>query len=327
MLTAAEYIHAILAAPRSLHRQRLLQQACNGLTPGELTGLYLELSAIGGAELCALAPYFKYFTSQRAQRRMRGQQLHAHPVDGTAQLYTDDTCQKPNKRLYILFSGEFGQFFLPGAMVLDILPPGPKDVLVLRAGQNGHYRFGMPPLGDTAYQVAQKLAHTYETAQYDHITLLGVSASGFFAQRVAEFLQAQIAISFAGVIIADFYQLPAVSEQGITAFDPTCDCHRGGKLRRINVIGSKNERDNVHSNRIRKMRPDMIEAHLINSGTHDVLKRLARFHLAGAFMRLALAETGWPFVVISWPFTWYGRFVRLTRKVFGLQKLHPSQRF
>ena len=75
------------------------------------------------------------------------------------------------------------------------------------------------------------------------------------------------------------------------------------------------------------MRPDMIEAHLINSGTHDVLKRLARFHLARAFMRLALSETGWPFIVISWPFRWYGRFVRLTRKVFGLQKLYPSQRF
>lgn len=327
MLTAAAYCEALRATPRSLHRQRLLQSACNGLAPGELTALYTELSAIGGPELCQLAPYFKYFTSKRAQRRLLAQQLHAHPVEGMAQLYTDNTQPKPKKRLYILFSGEFGQFFLPGAMVLDILPPGPKDVLILRAGQNGHYRLGLPPLGDTAFQVAQTLAQTYETDAYRHITLLGVSAGGFFAQRVAEFLQAQIAISFAGVIVSDFYQLRALTERGLTAFDPTCDCHQGGKLRRINVIGSKNERDNIHSNRIRKMRPDMIEAHLINSGTHDVLKRLARFHLAGVFMRLALAENGRAFYVISWPFTWYGRFVRHTRKAFGLQKLHRSQRF
>jgi len=326
-LSAAAYIDALNANPRSLHRQRLLQQASNSLVPGELTRLYLALAKIGGNELCKLAPYYKYFIARERRRRMAQNQLTANHPNKAAQLYSTPQLGAAKKRLYILFSGDFGQFFLPGAMVLDILPPGPKDVIIVRSGKNKNYRVGVPTLGQTPYAVAHSLAARFDVATYQHVSVLGFSAGGFFAHKVAEFLNAQILITFGGVIVSDFLLLPTIVRLGITAFDPICACRPGGTMRRINVIASKNERDCLHSDRMHRLRPDMMEAHLINTGQHDVLGRMAKTRTAGVFMRLALAENGQWFRAINAPFFAYGKFVRYARKALGLQKLPAQQRF
>lgn len=316
-----KYVDQLKATQRPIVRQRCLQTACNTLPPGDLTRLYLCLTNIGGPELCELAPYYKYMTARRRRRAALQPQLQAMQPVGSGQIYQTPRFEKREKRLYILFSGQTGQFFIPLAMLLYLLPKGPKDVLVIRSGKDIFYRYGINGMGVTPFEVGTAIKRLYSTQAYKHISVLGFSAGGFYAFRIAEFLNAQVGLSFAGVHRIDALNLPEMQQVGATAFDPLCMCRTQTNTRLINVIGSKNEYDTLASHRAKKVRPRMIQYHLTNSHRHDVLKQLAKRGTAQLFFRLALGDSGFGIRLVALPLGVLGALVRRFRLLKGSQKV------
>ncbi len=136
MEMAAPYLAAIRATNRPIRQQYQLQKASNSLPPGALTALYLELDEIGGKALCKLAPCYKYMTAPARRRAANKPQLSPKDMGNDNWLYRQPGADRRDKTIYILFAGGEAQFFLPLAVIIQLLPPGPKDVLVIRGGRS-----------------------------------------------------------------------------------------------------------------------------------------------------------------------------------------------
>lgn len=268
-----------------------------------------------------MAPYWKYMTSGPRLRAARKRQLQPQEPVGSQQLYKTTGSDKDKKRLYILFSGQLGMFFVPLAVLLHLLPDKQKDVLVIRSGHEQFYRAGIDGLGVSPLEISQSIQKQYSTAQYKHVSVMGFSAGGFFALRITELLKADAGISFAGIYSRDTLKLSMMQQAGATAFDPICGCRKptGGRL--INVVSSKNEYDSLESFRIQKVCPKLVPFHLINSTTHEVLTRMAKLGYATLFFRLALAKNPIWFLSVAYPALAYGTFVRNIRRLFGVQQI------
>lgn len=315
------YLDEILGTERSILRMRCLQDACNALPPGDLTRLYLRLDDIGGADLCKLAPRYKYMTGWLRRRVAKVPQLQACAAKGTAQLYAGPQGERGDKTLYFLFSGEMGQFSLPLAVFIHLLPPGPKDVVVIRLDSWRLYREGVDGYGINPFEVATSLRREFDAGSYKSINVLGVSAGGIFALRVAEMLEADISIAFAGVYSGDALQLAVLAKIGVTAFDPICACRDQKAARLVNVLSSMNEVDCRSSTRLFKIRPKLIQYHLVNSDDHDVVRQMLEKGTAVPFFRMALADNAVWIRTVGAPFYAYGLFVRWIRTRIGVQKV------
>ncbi len=311
-----------LSAEKSLLRkQKLLINASNSLSPGDLTRLYNLLPKLGGKQLCKRAPYFRFMTSRRQQRAMQQPELSAHPATGPTQIYTNSNAAKNTQRLFIIFSGVDKLFFLPLAMLMAILPKGPKTVLVIRGTQDNLYRLGVPPLGKTSFDVAKSIDAKFQPSSYAHVSVLGISAGGFFALRVAEKLNADIGLSFAGILVDNSRFLRQMTQQNILAFDPFCICRKNTTTRLINVVSTKNEYDCFSSIMQRKTRSNLINYHLIYGCDHNVLHRMALTGYVRLFMKIALMPRSLPIRLIAFPFAGIAILFRQLRLLTRQQKI------
>ncbi len=316
------YLAELKATRRPILRQHCLQRACNDLPPGALTALYLQLPALGGRALCRLAPAYKYMTAAPRRRAAKRPQLQKQPDFGAHALYTTPDVPRAEKTLFIVFSGQDGQFFMPLSVLLHVLPPGAKDVAVIRSGLEQFFFAGVEGLGRTPYAVAQGLARALATGRYGRVVVLGISAGGLFALRVAGFLGADVAVSFAGIYPDEGFRLREAVNAGATAFDPVCACRPAGPGRWINVVGSKNEFDLGCSMRLGQTAPGVLELHLVNTGMHNVLKPMLQWGYAGWFFRLACARNGAGIRLAAALTRAYGLWVvRGFRRLIGRQRV------
>lgn len=320
MDTAEEYAAALRAEPRSLRRKSILQAASNHLPPGALTTLYGQLREIGGAGLCRDAPQFHYMTGYARRRAARQPQLVANHSDPSYSLFTTPGSEPAQKRLFILFSGEDGQFYIPLSVVLHNLPKGPKDVLVLRSGLGIFYAKGLKGFGKTTHQVAQSIVARFAPQTYAEVNVLGFSAGGAYALRIADVLGADLGLSFGGRFSAGVPRVPADLLNPNHGFDVLCPCfaQRAGKL--VNLAGAKSEVDSLAMARMAAIRPRLIRHYLINYGGHNVLLRMLRTRTLAPFIRLCLVPSAW-LRAANLPFWAYGSFVRGLRRLVGVQKL------
>lgn len=321
MTSLNEFLTKLRHETRLLHQQFIVLNASNTLSPTDLTRFYNQLPEIGGNTLCDLAPYYKFMTSKNRQKALSKPELTAEKPIGPTQIYKTES-EPPNKqRLYILFSGVGGMFFIPLAMLVSLLPDGPKTVLVIRSKQHDLYRFGVPKLGNSAFEVANTLRANFQTDGFDHVSVLGVSASGFFALAVAEYLKADIGLSFAGIFADSPRSLGRLHDAGIPAFDPVCQCKKHPETRLINVVSTKNEFDCLASLRLQKTRPHLVNYHLVYGTHHNVLKRMAKMGYLPLFMFIALLRNPLPIRLVSLPFFAVAMLFRQLRLLFGLQKV------
>ena len=192
---------------------------------------------------------------------------------------------------------------------------------MVRSGLERYYRDGVAGLGVSPYEVSRTLTERYRIDGYDKVVVMGVSAGGTFALKIAALMEADIAISFAGLYPTDAFRLGLSTQLGLTAFDPVCDCMSPMKGRMINVLASKNEFDFLASLQIKKRRPKLMQYHLVNSFRHNVLVRMMETRTAALFFRLALAKNGLPIWALSGFSHGYGTYVRAIRRVFRVQKI------
>ncbi len=322
MGSEAPYLAELLATERPILRQHCLQRASNDLVPGDLTRLYLQLPAIGGRDICKLAPEFRYMTA-RARRRAAAQpQLERQPDFGAHAHYITPGALPAQKTLFITFSGQDGGFFIPFSVLVSLFPDGPKDVLAIRSGMQNFFLDGVAGLGRSAFEVANTLRKEMQTEGYNKVVVLGFSAGSIFALRVAEFLAADIAMSFAGIYPDEGFRIKRAAAAGTPGFDPICACRpmRVGRL--INVLATKCEFDVRSSQRLKSMRPSLVSFHLVNNPKHNVLLPMLNAGYARVFMRAALARNGVVIWLISGVSSAYGLwFVRPVRRLFGIQKV------
>ena len=301
-------------------RQHCLQRACNELHPGALTRLYLQLPSVGGRALCRLAPEYRYMTAPARRRASQKPPLQKWEDFGkNLHLVTPDV-PASDKTLYIFFGGQDGQFFIPFATLLALLPDGPKDIVAVRSGVKLHYMAGIAGLGRDAIEVAATLRGRFETDDYERVVVMGISVGGIFSLRVAECLAADVGMSFAFIFPDEGFWLKDLVDAGVTAFDPICACRPQKAGRMLNVLASKNEFDTLFSMRLKKQRPALLEFHLVNSVQHNVLQSMLAAGFAKVFMRMALARNGGAIWLVSTLSKIYGQFVvRGIRRVLGLQ--------
>ena len=320
----APYLENIRTKQRLLHAQRNLQSACNTLAPGDLTRLYLALDTPEFAwlakDLRKSAPSWDYMTAPARRRAARGPQLVAQPVNGQVQLYETTGIERQNKRLFILFSGENGQFFIPLAMVMHLLPPGPKDVLVVRAKMGDFYVAGIDGLGASIGDIVATLKARYQTGGYRHVTVSGFSAGGSHAIQVAEVLRADLCVLLATRFPSPVKRLAAYSEMGVSAFNHVCDCTQSRAKRLVNVIASKFENDVHVSQKLKSIRPQLIEYHLFIPKEHNVLAWLCRTRMIRPFFLVVYGEKGVVLGLVAPVFAVIGLSFRGFRQLIGRQK-------
>ncbi len=322
MLPEAGYLAEIKATTRPILRQHCLQRASNDLPPAALTRLYLQLPAIGGRALCKMAPEYRYMTAPARQRAAKGSQLQKQPNIGGHAYYKMPDTLRAKKTLYIVFSGQDGEFFIPFSVLLSLLPRGEKDVVAVCSSIDRFFNGNVVGLGRSTYEAANTLRDVFNTASYNRVVVMGLSAGGLFAQRVAELLAADIAVSFAGVYGDEGFRLKKALAAGATGFDPLCACRPTRVGRQINVVASKNEFDVVCSKRLKALRPAMLMFHLVHNTEHNVVKPMLKAGYAGVFMRAAIARNGAAIRVMSFVSSTYGLWVvRELRRLFGVQKV------
>ncbi len=319
--SAKSYLEEVRATPRLIKRQRLLQLASNDLPPGALTTLYLQLKDIGGKALCKCAPEYRYMTGRARRRSAKNPQLVRLPPVASGQVYQTTGVPPAQKTLYILFSGKDGGFFLPLSVLLQILPKGPKDVLVIRAGLERYYRDGVTGYGISPFEVSRALSTRFNVAGYRRCAVMGFSAGGIFTHRIAALLGANLGLSFAAIYTTDAFHLGGVASLTLTGFDPICACMPTPKGRMINVVASKNEFDVLASLRLKATRPKLMQVHLVNTTRHNVLLQMRRTRTLTPFLWLALAGQGAPIWLVSMLTTAFGGFVRGFRRLLGVQKV------
>jgi len=321
MKSLKKFLDSLHVESRLLHQQYIVLNASNELSPTDLTRLYNRLPEIGGRKLYDLAPYYKFMTSRNRQKALLKPGLIAQEPSGLTQIYQTESEPLSKQRLYILFSGVRGMFFLPLAMLMSLLPAGPKTVLVIRSKQPDLFRFGIPKLGNSAFAVANNLRTNFQTNDFAHVSVLGVSASGFFALRVAEYLKAEIGLSFAGIFTDSPRSLGRLHDAGIPAFDPLCHCKKQPQTCLTNVVSTKNEFDCFSSLRLQKTRPRLVNFHLVYGQQHNVLKRMAQMGYLRQFMSVALLPSPLPIRLVSLPLFAVAMLFRQIRLLFGLQKV------
>lgn len=320
MKPEAAYLAELQATERPILRRHCLQRASNDLPPGALTRLYLQLPNLGGRALCKMAPEYRFMTGRARCRAAQRPQLEKQPGFGAHAFYK--TCGQPHakKTLFIMFCGHYGEFFIPLSVLLAVLPKGPKDVMAVRSGFKNMFLAGIEGLGHSAFEVANTLRRQLQTEAYNRVVLIGLSASGIFSLRVAAFLAPDVMVSFAAVYPDEAPRLKAAIAAGETGFDPICACRPTQAGRLINVVATKNESDLLYSLRLKNSRPGLLEFHLVNSTSHNVLKSMLKAGYAAAFMRVAMANNGAAIWALSSLSRAYGLgVVRKIRQALGLQ--------
>lgn len=269
-----------------------------------------------------MAPQYKYMTAPARRRAARKPQLEKQPNFGVHPHYKTPNVLPAQKTLYMFFSGQNGGFFLPFSVMLSLLPDGPKDVLAIRSNLENFFLDGVEELGSTAYDVANALRTKVQTEAYNKVVVFGFSAGSFFAVRVAEFLAADVAVSFAGVYPDEGFRIKKTVEAGLSGFDSICACRPMQVTRLVNVVSTKCESDVLCSQRLKNIRPALMTYHLVNSPRHDVLTPMLNSGCARLFMRVAVSRNGMMIRLISGLTSAYGLWVvRPVRQLFGLQKV------
>jgi len=320
----APFLAELRATERPILRQHCLQRASNELPPGALTRLYMQLPALGGRALCKLAPEYKYMTARARQRAAKQPQLVKQPDFGPHAHYITPDTPAAQKTLYIIFSGEDGQFFIPFSTLLSLLPKGPKDVVAVRSEIESYFLGKIEKLGNSAFDASRKLQEKFQIDSFDRVVILGLSAGGLFCLRVAEFLAVDVCVCFAGIYLEEGFRLKRAAVAGVHAFDPICACRASPAKRMINVVATKNEYDVLSSKRLKKLRPSLLEVHLVNNAAHNVLGPMLKVGMAPVFFKMALARSGAMVWLTSTITRAYGLIVvRGIRRALGLQKI-PS---
>ncbi len=322
MAPEAPYLAELKATERPILRRHCLQRASNDLPPGALTRLYMQLPALGGRALCKMAPEFRYMTARARRRAAKQPDLVKQPEHGPHAHYITPDTPSAQKTLYIIFSGQDGQFFIPFAALLSLLPKGPKDVVAVRADIGAYFLGKIDGLGNGPYEVSRRLREKFKTDDFERVVVMGLSAGGVFSLRVAAFLPVDVCVCFAAIYLNEGFRVKSAAAAGVPAFDPVCACHPGRGKRMINVVATKNEYDVLSSKRLKKLRPSLREVHLVNGVEHNVLRPMLKTGMAGVFFRMALARNGAMLWLTATLTRAYGLIlVRGIRQVFGLQKI------
>lgn len=320
MKSGEQYLEEIKASTRPIHRRRILQNACNALPPDELTALYLQLPSLGGRALCKSAPYYKFMTARPRQKAAKRPQLQKTVEEDGFRFFESVHEGAAKKTLYVMFGGNGGQFLIPFSAALCVLPKAPKDVAAVFSPESiMFYVNGVAGMGRNAFEVARSLRARIEFGDYARVVVMGTSSGGFFAHRVAAFLEADVSISFAGVYPADRSSFGDVENRSRSAFDPICACrpHKGGRM--INVFSGNNEFDYASSRKLKCIRPNMLELCLPHHEQHNVLQAMVNKHWAWLFFKMAFAEKGTAIGWVSAISKGYGVFVvRRIRQALGV---------
>lgn len=306
-----------------LHAQIDLQNASNALPPGHLTRLYVALNTAEfdwlAKDLRQIAPYWKYMTAPTRRRAARHPQLVARPLDGQVQFYETPGFPAKAKRLYILFTGQKGQLFIPISMFLYLLPPGPKDVLVVGVN-NGQYKAGgVEGLGATIKEIGDTLKSRYSSDAYRHVTVSGCSVGCSISMQTAEILKADLCVLLAARLPLPFKNMAVNSGPGFAAYDHFCDCNGSKVKRTISVFASGFEHDVQTSAKLKHLRPQLIEYHLIIPKDHNVLAWLNRTRTIGMFFLVIYSEKGSVLGMVAPVFAVIGLRIRAFRQKMGWQ--------
>ena len=276
---------------RRSHRQRILQEQCNTLQPGQLSRLYQRLAMHPDPAFRAAcaedAPYWKTFLSQRMRRlSARPPRFETQPLHEQVQLYRTEGVPRAQKRLIVVFSGRLGQAFVPFALILDGVPEGDADILLIRNGMHEFFRHGVRGLGGSFAEMAQTLRTAYHVCAYRHVTVLGLSSGGLFALAMADALGADLAISLSGRFPFDLMRLGQMRARGLAMFDPFCACRAGRQGTRIAVFPTKFEPDVMAARRAREIRPGLALIHMPLTQRHNVLLHLWEIGILRPFLRI-----------------------------------------
>ncbi len=319
--TVDSTLAALRATDRRIVRQNILQTASNLLTPEETTALYLKLAEIGGEDLVSLAPFHAEMTSPARIEASQAPKWSRDDTGGPVRIYRHLAGPAGRKRLYILISGAGGQHFLPLAYLLDQLPAGPKDVMVLRDSPRHHFLLGHDGLGATTHEIAVALRGRYHADSYRHVSVIGISLGALPALRIAEHLGAQIAVSLSGLFLTDVLTLRHMRRRGVTAFDPLCACRPQRIGRIVAVAPTKKEADMRALFKLRNLRPATLPLQIIHTSDHNTLLVLHKIGLAGPFLRLVLAERPVGLRLLAALLGGAGWLVRKFRMLTGQQKM------
>lgn len=313
-------LRELRCSDRPIVRQRLLQDASNRLTPDQVTALYLRLDAELGPETCLLAPHFDKMTTPLRIAAARSGEWSIADDDGPIILFRATEAPVETKRLYILIGGTGGQYFLSLSYTLALLPPGPKDVMVLRRPPRHMFLVGVEGLGPTPRDIAAALETRYQIGRYRHLCVIGISLGGIVAMRIAEHLRADIGVSFSGLFASDVLTLNRKRSLGVTAFDPLCACRPQSIGRLVSVVPSKLEVDVRAQAILRGLRPRLVPIEVFLSGKHNTLLTLDTYGQAGRFLELLLAEQSRWLRLVSRLSTGIGWSVRRLRWLTGQQR-------
>ncbi len=321
----APWLDRLRGMSRRLHAQMCLQEACNRLPPGDLTRLYLRLRDPEFAwlhpHLGDVAPYFGFMTARPRRKALHRPQLAELAPIGQVARYETPGVAPGDKRLYIFFSGRGGQFFVPFSMLLYLLPPGPKDVLSVRANMAGFFLDGIEGLGRTIPEICDTLRTRFATGAYRHVTVAGFSTSGYHAVQVADGIGADLGVTFAARLPFAALRLKRYQEAGVPAYCGLCACssQRAGRL--VNVLPVKVEWDVAASRRIKAARPELIQFHMILRRNHNILAVLTRARTIRPFMRMVFAENATILRLLAPISTGIGTSIRWLRFRLGTQVL------
>ena len=320
MKSGEQYLAELKATTRPIHRMSILQQACNALPSGALTQLYLQLPKLGGRALCKAAPYYKFMTSAALRRAAKGPQLLKTVEEDSFSFFETPNKAPAQKSLFILFGGNQAQFLIPLSAVLYLLPNTPKDVAVIFSKQKKmFYVNGVAGMGRTAFEVAGYIQARIDLVGYDRVVVMGTSSGGVFAQEVAGFLEADVALSFAAAYSEMGFLMGEKENQSLSAFEPMCACRPQKTGRMVNLFAANNTFDYMSSRRIKAVRPKLFEVCLPHRKHHNVLQALVNGFSARLYFKVALAKSDFAIRLLSNASRIYGiHVVRRIQKILGL---------
>lgn len=184
----------------------------------------LELAALRGRAQqfpFLVAKWLATFADMAELQVAQPQPYARREIAENIHLFSDETSPAA-KHLVLAFRGVIGRFMLPTAVVLEALPAGQCDFVLLSDPTRRHFLNGIGGYAESALELARRLSRDLRFDSYRAVYSVGVSAGGMSALRCAMATGARRGISVCGRFPTFARRLR--NGETIAAFDPLCGC-------------------------------------------------------------------------------------------------------